>query len=284
MPRALVVAAAAGASVVVGVALAANSASFGDPASDSRWAPDLTAVAVSSDDSGTVTVRVTVGNRTALDSDDEMIVGIDVDQNPDTGSVLYGAEFGVELEDRALRFFRPGPSGEFDEAAKPASLQGSFSGGVATFSFAAGEVGIGPRSGFNLFATGYALGLVDAAPDIRTFNYQLVAGTPRLLPGRDNRRPLDTAVKSEGTHGKVARLKFLAADGRGETADTIRVYRGRRLLKTLRYSLNDTSPFFTYFGSWRIPRSVRGTLRFCVRSVDRAGNRSNVSCAPLIVR
>jgi hypothetical protein len=32
---------------------------------------------------------------------------------------------------------------------------------------------------------------------------------------------------------------------------------------------------------WKAPPSITGTLRFCIRSFDRAGNGSTTSCAAL---
>src|SRR5262249_26035481 len=128
------------------------------------------------------------------------------------------------------------------------------------------------------------IGEMDAAPDIRTVNYQLVSGTPPPSLGPDTRAPVDRAFASRGVHGKVVKLDYWAADGRGVTADTLRVYRKNRLLRTVRISLGDASPYLTYYARWRAPRNVRGKLRFCVQSTDAARNQSNLSCAKLVVR
>src|SRR5918912_4338550 len=80
--RQLAVLTCVGALAVSGVAAAANSGSFLDPAGDAASAPDITGVAVSSDDAGIVTVKVSVANRSALASSEEVDVGIDTDQNP----------------------------------------------------------------------------------------------------------------------------------------------------------------------------------------------------------
>jgi hypothetical protein len=79
-------------------------------------------------------------------------------------------------------------------------------------------------------------------------------------------------------------LWYFVADGRAETADTLRVYRGKKVLKTIRVPFDDTNPFLPYVATWRVPKKIRGKLRFCVTSVDRAGNKSNVSCAPLTIK
>ncbi len=271
-----------GAVVFAGAALAANSGSFGDPAGDANPAPDITGVAISSDDAGTVTIKVSLANRAALASDDEVTVGIDADQNPDSGGVFYGADAELSLFGNTPTFLLPGSDGYYHEASKPVSFQAAFAEGVATFSFKASELGI--SSGFNVYVVGYANGAVDTAPDIRTSNYQLVAGTAPPALGPDRRAPLDEATKSKGVHGKVVRLFYYVADGRGETADTIRVLRGTKVLKRIVTRLEDSNPFFIYEVRWRVPRQVRGKLRFCVGSVDRAGNRSRQSCAALTIR
>ena len=150
-----------------------------------------------------------------------------------------------------------------------------------TFTFKAADFGI--SSGFYLYGFGADRNWLDLAPDIRTFNYQLVSGAaaPALQP--DHRAPIDHAIKSTGTHGKTAALVYFAADGRGETADTIVVYRGKKVLKRFSFLLEDTSPFLSYVARWKVPKKVKGKLRFCVTSMDRAGNKSNASCAALTI-
>jgi len=279
--RALAGGAAVCAVAAVGSALAANSDSFTDKTGDARPAPDLSVVSISNDDAGNVTIRITV-DRAVLGTDDEVLVGIDADQNPDTGSVLYGAEFGLDLIGTRPAFLRPGPSGYLDESA--GAFIATMAGGVVTFTFKASDVGLTPTSGFDVFVYGYGQGAADTAPDIRTVNYQVVAGTARPPLGPDTRAPLDEAVKSTGTHGKTARLRFTSADGRGETAETIHVFKGKKVLKTIKFGLADTNPFFGYYVGWKVPKKVKGKLRFCVQSVDRAGNKSNTSCAALTIK
>jgi hypothetical protein len=62
------------------------------------------------------------------------------------------------------------------------------------------------------------------------------------------------------------------------------IFRGHRLLKTIWTPLADANPFATADTTWRVPRSVRGRLRFSVRSFDAAGNESPVAWASLVVR
>jgi hypothetical protein len=277
---------ALGALVLAGLAVAANSASFTDAAGDVTLAPDVTALDVTNDDAGTITIRVAVaGGWPNGYPGDGVGVALDLDQNPDTGTVYYGTEALAVFETGTLHFARAAGD-DFSPAQPPPSLQGTVGNGFMTFSFNAADLGLTPSGGFNIVAVAVntVVGELDTAPDIRTFNYQLVAGTPPPVLGPDTRAPLDRTYGSHAVHGKVARLWYGAADGRGLTADTLRVYRRARLLRTIRFSLGDTSPFLEYYARWRVPRKVRGRLRFCVQSVDAAGNKSNVSCGRLVIR
>ena len=125
---------------------------------------------------------------------------------------------------------------------------------------------------------------IDTAPDIGTFNYQPVAGTPAPKLGPDTRAPHVLAYPARATHAKLATLTYQTLDGRGKTADTVRIYRGKRLLKTIRRPLRDSNPFKLSHVAWRVPRSLRGRLRFSVRSADAAGSESNLRWAPLSIR
>src|SRR5262245_24502127 len=282
----VVLASAVGALVIVTVAAAANSASFPDQPGDVTLVPDITALNVSNDDAGTITISMTFSpSRTIGLPGDEFGVALDLDQNPDTGSVYYGTEVLMVFEQSGLHFGRAAGNG-FTAAPPPPSLHGTIGNGVVTFSVNASDLGLAPNGGFNIVALSDSavVGELDTAPDIRTFNYQLVVGPPPPPPPPDTRAPVDRAFASHGVHGKTVRLSYWAADGRGATADTLRVYRKSRLLGTVRIRLGDASPFLNYYARWHAPRKVRGKLRFCVQSTDAAGNRSNQSCAPLTIR
>jgi hypothetical protein len=282
LSRALLAGAAA-AAVFTGVALAANTGSFADPASDSGTAPDVVGVAVSNDDAGIVTVKVTLANRPAvLGAGDGVGVGIDSDQNPDTGAVFYGAEYELDLEGITPTLYRAAANGYYEKAPLPPSFQAIITGGVVTVSFKASELGIG--SGFNVYAVGFDNSSLDSAPDIRMVNYQLVGGAPQPPLAVDHRAPVDQALKSSGIHGKLVELVYFASDGRGETSDSIVVYKGKKVQKRISFRLADTNPFLPYVARWKVPKKTKGKLRFCVTSTDRAGNKSNTSCAALTIR
>jgi hypothetical protein len=278
-------AAVTGALCLVAVAGAANSGSFTDQGGDSGRAVDITQVDVSNDDSGLITIRIDLANRRLMGADDEVDAVVDLDQNPDTGSVYYGSEVAITLRGGGSVEFMRANGDSFAPAPPPASLQATSEPGAATFTISAADLGVAPTGGFNITAFSFsANGDSDFSPDIRTFNYQLVAGTQPPQLGPDTRAPVDRALRSAGVHGKVARLLYLAQDGRAVTADTIRVYRRNRLIKTIRIRLGDSNPFYAYYATWHVSRKVRGRLRFCVRSVDEAGNQSNQSCARLVIR
>jgi hypothetical protein len=278
-----------GALVVAGVAGAANTARFSDRAGDVKLAADITSVDVSNDDTGMVTIQMAFG-RGALTPGlpgEQLGVALDLDQNPDTGTVYYGTDVAFALDfglgGTTLKFARA-DSSEFKPATPPASLKGTIDGttGMVTFTVKAADLGLTPNDDFNLVAISSSIvGDGDLTPDLRTYNYQQVPGTPQRQLPPDTRAPVDRAYASTGIHGQVARLEYSAQDGRAATADTIRVYRGMHLLQTIRIALGDAKPFWTYDARWRVPRAVHGRLRFCVQSVDAAGNKSNLSCARL---
>jgi hypothetical protein len=233
---------------------------------------------------GTLTFRITfAGNHPKLEAGGaEAVVALDLDQNPDTGSGFYGTEVELGLSSGGLEFVRAKGWG-FRGATPPASLRAVFSNSTATFSVKETDLGLDPNAGFNVLAAALSPD-TDTAPDHRTFNYQQVPGTQPLDPGPDTRAPRVRAFPTGGLHGKVARLGFWVLDGRGRTAQTIRIYRRNRLLKTIHSPLADSNPYWIHSRDWRVPRNVRGRLRFSVRSVDAAGNQSRVSWAWLNVR
>lgn len=276
--------------VLAGVAGAANSATFTDPGGDVALAPDITQLVVSNDDSGKLTFSLTFGNSGIAPGlpSEALGVALDLDQNPDTGTVYYGTEVAFVLDygldgSSTLKFFRAAGN-EFAAAPPPVSLQGTLTGSTLVFTVQAADLGLTPTAGFNVVGMSNTPFDGDLAPDIRTFNYQQVVGTPPPPLPADTRAPVDHAFASRGVHGRVAELVYAAQDGRAVTADTLRVYRKNRLLKTIRIGLGDANPFWEYDARWHVPKKVRGRLRFCVSSVDAAGNRSKLSCARLVVR
>lgn len=269
---------------MVAAAAASNSAFFSDRTGDRLDAyagQDITGLEVSNDDSGLLTFRVhTSSHKQKLEYYDGFVgVMLDLDQNRDTGSVFYGAEVGFQLSSHGLSYVKPNGF-QVRGARRPPSLHASFRDGTATFTVKAQDLGLSPTAGFNVLARSVA----DEAPNSGSFNYQMVAGTPRPDPGVDTSPPVVQALSSEGSYRYGAELDYQVADGRGKTAEVIRIYRGARLVREFREPLERTNPFAWYSEVWHIHHKVRaGRLHFCVRATDAAGNQSQPSCAKLVL-
>jgi hypothetical protein len=214
-----------------------------------------------------------------------LLIAIDTDQNSDTGSAFYGTEVELAWSPAANSpVFARASGWDFKAAPFPYGGMGLECGPtIGGYFIDTAALGITPASGFNVVAATVSPH-TDTAPDIGTFNCQPVAGTLPPKLGPDTRAPHVVTYPAQAVHGKLVTLTYQTLDGRGRTADTIRIYRGKRLLRTIRRRLRDSNPFELSHVSWRVPRTLRGRLRFSVRSTDAAGNESNLGWASLSVR
>jgi hypothetical protein len=233
---------------------------------------------------GTLSFEVTVAGQLNWDEDGPL-VALDLDQNPDTGSAFYGTE--VEFSFQGHGNAREGEAvllrsrgWDFRSVTPPAGWGWSLGPHLVGFSISRSQLGLAPDVGFNVVAA--ALGpRTDTAPDIRTFNYQPKPGTvPPALPA-DRRAPRLTTYAASGVHRRIVRLRYWVLDGRSRTAEVIRIYRLNRLVATLHRPLGDSNPFRLTHIDWRVPKDVRGNLRYSVRSRDAAGNWSKMGWASL---
>jgi hypothetical protein len=94
--------------------------------------------------------------------------------------------------------------------------------------------------------------------------------------------PQVKALASKGQRGKSVQLRYRLVEAGGRSRETATVFRGTRRLATVTGRLHevDEDALF-YFLPWR--SAARGKLRFCVTSTDAAGNRSQASCASLLI-
>jgi len=273
---------------LAGIAGADTSTVITDPAGDGGSGVDITRVEISSyDQQGGLTFWTTVNGFFSCSSDGDgepAMVALDLDQNPDTGSAFYGTE---------VAFAPAGPVGDahllradgwdFRGARNQLGLGGGCGPGTGGYSIDLSKLGVRPGGGFNV--VGAALGSNgDTAPDVGTFNYQQVPGTKPPPLRADRRAPHVSAFASRGVHGKSATLRYWALDGRGRTREVMRIFRGVRLLRTIWTPLRDKNPFRTSQLESHMPQSVRGKLRFSVRSIDATGNKSTRAWASLRVR
>ena len=280
------VACAAAGLVLAGVAGADDQTFFRDPAGDAGSSFDITSLMVASSPGLSFVATVRRNPYWCWAGDLPLVIAIDIDQNPDTGSAFYGTEFELAWSvsaDEPVLFradcwgFKAGPLPDGGLGWECGTFNGGYFAGTS-------QLGLTPSSGFNVVAATVSRH-VDTAPDIGTFNYQQVAGTQPPTLGPDTRAPeVANVFPARAAHGKVATLTYWTLDGRGKTSDTIRIYRGKRLLKTIQRPLRDSNPFKLSHVGWRVPRSLRGRLRFSVRSADAAGNLSNVRWASLSIR
>lgn len=273
-------------SICVAGAGADTSTSFPDRVRDAGSDIDITGVDVESA-YGFLTLRVNVAGSYDWDQGQAgVIVALDLDQNPDTGSAFYGTEVEFVFQDTgfgsAAQLYRSN-GWDFRRVDSPFGLAWGWGDHFLEFDAGLSDLGLPPNAGFNVVAAVPSPN-TDTAPDLGTFNVQLVPGTPPPPIGPDTRAPHVSAYPARATHGKVAELNYWVLDGRGKTAETVRIYRGSRLLKTIRVPLSDSNPFVTSHVSWRVPRELRGSLRYSVRSVDAAGNRSKLNWARLVIR
>ena len=288
-----VLAACALAVLVLGAAAGAAPpivASFPDRVGDAGSGFDIISVNTSESEGYTgpyLTFQVKAPNLVNV-SEDGPLVALDLDQNPDTGSAFYGTEVEIALqgegnahEASAVLYHSDGWG--FKRVAPPEGWGWGYGSNEVDFFISRAQLGITPGAGFNIVAAS-AASHPDTAPDIGTFNYQPVAGTPARRLGPDRRAPHVNVYPATARHGRVARLTYWVLDGRGKTAETIRIYRGSRLLKTIHRPLRASNPFYLSHVAWRVPRTIRGQLRYSVRAQDAAGNKSPLRWAYLTVR
>ena len=265
---------------LVGVAGADSQTSFVDPVGDAGSSFDITGVRVSSypgwggGSDGSVGLEATVTRNRfwcrGEGGDLPLLIAIDADQNPDTGSAFYGTEVEfafsppANARDGEAVFLRAN-GWDFKGARLPEGLGWECGPTIGGYFIGTSALGITPMSGFNVVAATIS-SHPDTAPDIGTFNYQPVAGTPPPKLGPDTRAPHVVTYPAQAVHGRLATLTYQTLDGRGKTADTIRIYRGKRLLKTIRRPLRDSnhSTSRTSRGECRAPSAADCGSRFAL--------------------
>ena len=179
---ALVFAGAACLLLLAPLAGASNNALFADAAADApAAAPDLTAVQVSNDDAGTVTFRISIGNRSSLVDTDLVALLVDADGKTGTGCArgVFGAEYALDVLANRYVFGRC-LRGEWDFTKRPAASHGSFTNGMLTLTANRRDLGGTSRFDFRLgaaAATG-ADPAYDFAPDVGTAGWSYHVITP----------------------------------------------------------------------------------------------------------
>ena len=278
-----------------GMGVTANSQTFVDATGDNLGgSPDITTVRVSNDNAGNLELQLLIPNRTDLTDPDFISVYLDTDQSVSTGCNLGGG-FGADWALAALGRTAPVPDGfplnrivpvcqlEPPGTTPQGSYAGTFDSTTSTLTLRLHKTDIGnpPSFRFQVLATINPIGPAtsDTAGDLAPWTYEI--RVPRAV---DRTSPRVKALASTGVQGGIAKLRYTVFDESKRTREEITVLRGRRLIATKRTKLGSRKVTSIYSQSWRVPASVSGKLRFCVRAWDAAGNYSAKSCAPLAIR
>jgi hypothetical protein len=178
--------------VPAGAAIRANSQTFPDSTGEDANAPDITSVVASNDDNGQITFQVNISNRPALTPDMVILIFLDTDANPATGSADFdGADYALDLETGGV-FLDKWTGSTFDSTPDSTVVRGysptgamlgvnkSELGGTTHFNFyVAADSGIVLTNGVPDFTNEHT----DLAPDPNHDSYVYdVKVTPKVTP------------------------------------------------------------------------------------------------------
>jgi hypothetical protein len=108
-------------------------------------------------------------------------------------------------------------------------------------------------------------------------------GTPTKK--QDKVKPNASALASTAKRGTVAKLRFKIYDDQGVARALTTIKRGNTLLATPSTGFGPVAYGSVYYVGWHVPaNATKGSYWFCVTAVDRAGNKSAPSCAPLLLK
>jgi len=108
-------------------------------------------------------------------------------------------------------------------------------------------------------------------------------GTPTKK--QDKVKPHATALGSSGKRGATAKLRFKIYDDQGTARALTTIKRGKAIVATPSTGFGPVAYGSVYYVGWHVPaKAAKGSYWFCVTAVDRAGNKSAPSCAPLAVK
>jgi hypothetical protein len=160
-----------------------NSKGFTDPPGDSELAPDITSVALSNDDEGTLTFRVTVPNRDTWAPDDFLGVYLNTDGNISTGCAsTHGGDYTLAFLGKAAtvtNYFAllHCKGGDYETNTLQASFKGTLdrAGHGLTFSVNRRDIGSPKRFSMFLISTSQDAKYLDVAPDTGDWAYDVIA-------------------------------------------------------------------------------------------------------------
>ncbi len=262
-----------------------NSQTYVDPAGDQNGtAPDVTTIRVSNDDVGNLEFRIVLGNRTEILPADWITIALDTDVSAATGCHLGGEsgwDWRIDLfgQINLASVFRWGSDCETELVGDGVPM--GFDAATKTLLLRIRIPDIGsPRSlRFAVVASDGQPPVSDATSD---WIYEIVVGAPPAP--RDRTRPRVKALPSKEARGGVVLLRYVVFDETGKAREEISIYRARSLIEVKHTALGRRRATTIYAKRWRVPKSVTGPLRFCVRAWDASGNPSRASCAAIALR
>jgi hypothetical protein len=251
-------------------AAATNSVTFQDSSGEDAAGPDITSVTVANDDQANLTFTIAIPNRPTFTGDMLILLPIDSDANPASGSADFGGadyiiEFDGPLTGRSeAALFRWDGTDFTATGVSQSTLIFSYANG-ATLKINASELGGVRRFGVSVIAvTGIVLGAdgepdftnihIDDAPDRGIYTYDVKITPPTLALGNGGARPLKPAVgKLYSQSVSVARSDGAAVQG-GKV--TCRALVAGAVLRPTGSSLAGTRGTCTF----RIPKTAKGKM------------------------
>ena len=252
---------------LAGATAASGTETFDDPVGDApAAAPDITSVTVANDDHGLITFRIAVANRSELGPDDAIAVPFATDDVGRFGVREDGANFILVLDGTSgPLLLRWNGDDMVDAAPRPASLTGSFAGGVATLTVGQEDLAPGfPDLSLPVQLQFYALGIAFNGSNVVAED-QVPNASDQLLPYRlaEPRRSVVTYFRPPTAKaGAPVAVRLGAA-----WSDSGRVFEPTKLICRAavgRAPLRVARSRIAGYGScsWSLPKSVRGkTLR-----------------------
>jgi hypothetical protein len=263
----------------LGLAGSASAATFADAAGDGNGAPDITAVDVTNDATGAVTIRLTVPGGA---SNAQFFALLDTDRNSATGaSESLGAEYAIHYDSASRTSGIDRWDGSQWLPSAYSTLDVSSDASSVTISVNIKE--IGRTTAFGVWTRSLigdaSAGMLDDAPDDGVYSY-----TVALAP--DSSPPHVKALPSGGRAGSEIRLRYEVYDDLSlETYERIRVLRPNgTVIWTRTVSYGESEQGTDYWVGWRPGKQRVGLFRFCVESWDESRNKSAPSCARVRVR
>jgi hypothetical protein len=102
---------------------------------------------------------------------------------------------------------------------------------------------------------------------------------------QDKKKPTVHALVVSAKRGAVAKLRFKIYDDKGTAKAMTTVKRGTKVIGKANTGYGPVAYGSVYYVGWHVPaKAAKGKYTFCVVAVDRAGNKSAPSCAPVALK